>query len=377
MTDEETRQRWRLILGREAKSSDGDDWPGELTGKAAELDQTLEFLFQHEYQHDGLLRERTGGPGASQLTIPRWLGKVRQLFPKSTSETLVRLALDRYRLAEVLADEETLESVEPNIDLLRSILTIKSLVPDMLQATVRRIIRRVVEELNRKMTREVKRAFSGAISRRTPSPVKQSRNLDVPRTLRENLRHFDPEIRQLLIERAYFFARTRKHHPWDVILLVDQSGSMVDSVIHSAVLAGVFHGLASLRTRLVVFDTEIVDLSDQLGDIVEILMKVQLGGGTDIAAAVNYAERFIVNPRRTIVILITDFYEGGSASDLLRATARIVGNGCIVLGLAALDERAEPAFDEELARRLEALGMSIGAMTPDRLAEWVAARVRA
>jgi len=161
-----------------------------------------------------------------------------------------------------------------------------------------------------------------------------------------------------------------------VIILVDESGSMADSVIHSAVTAAIFHGIKSIRTHMVLFDTAIVDVTDSCADPVETIMKVQLGGGTDIGQALAYGQGLIENPRRSIIVLITDFYEGAPQERLLRTTKQICESGATLLGLAALDSRAEPNYDKAMARHMVDLGAHVAAMTPGELAEWVAQKVR-
>jgi Mg-chelatase subunit ChlD len=226
------------------------------------------------------------------------------------------------------------------------------------------------------MATEVRQAFSGARSRR-PSRFRQARNLDARRTIRSNLGHYQPTSRRLFIETPYFFSRTRRHiDRWQVILLVDQSGSMVGSVIHAAVTAACLWGLPGVRTHLVAFDTEVVDLTSDVDDPVEVLMKVQLGGGTDIAKAMDYAASLIEAPRRAIVVLVSDFYEGGDVHRLLRTTEALCEQGTKVLGLAALDQDANPVYDRDLAQKLVNLGAHVGAMTPGELAAWIAEQVQ-
>lgn len=371
---DELRRRWRLLLGPDSEKQGAESI---LSGEDARLDQALGFLFDHEHDDAaGHHRERTGSLDPSRLTVPKWLGAIRDLFPASTAESLTRLALERYKMTEILADEKTLEKIEPNLDLLRTILSVRSLVPSSLLNVVRRIIRKVVHELREKMEVQVRQRFSGGADRRSPHSMKLARNFDVARTIRKNLKHYQPNENQLILEKPFFFSRIHRQNPWDLILLVDQSGSMVDSVIHAAVLAGIFQNLRMLRTRLVAFDTSVVDFSDQIGDPVELLLKVQLGGGTNIGQALGYVEPLLVRPKETMVVLITDFFEGADPKVLLDRTARLIQHGVTMLGLAALDHRTEPVYDKQLARKLAKRGMQIAAMTPDRLAEWVAERVR-
>lgn len=236
--------------------------------------------------------------------------------------------------------------------------------------------RRVIEQLMEKLSRPLQQPFLGAINRRR-SPLKIAKNFDAETTVRRNLKYFDPESQRLFIRTPYFHSRVRRHvDRWQIIVLVDESGSMADSVIHSAVTAAVFFGIKCIRTHLVLFDTDVVDVTEHCGDPVETVMKVQLGGGTDIGRALHYASGLVDNPRRTIVILISDFYEGAPAERLLSTAKRLIESGVTLLGLAALDDRAEPNYDRAMAERFVAMGAHVGAMTPGELAEWVAQKVR-
>ena len=296
---------------------------------------------------------------------------MRELFPHSTAETLQKQALERYGLDELLTDPAVLEQATPSLDLVRTLLSCRSLLPPAAMSTVRRIIRQVVRELEQKLAQKVRNSIMGVRLRGQHGGRPSLANLDWPTTLRRNLKHFNQEHDTLVLERLFFLQRQQRKLRWDIIVLVDQSGSMLDSVIHSAVLAAIFTSLQTLRTRLVLFDTSVVDVSEQIGDPVEVLLGVQLGGGTDIALAMQYAAGRVVNPRRTLLVLISDFYEGGDSSALLKTTLRLHESGVKLLGLAALDERAEPDYDHKMAQQLANRGMEIGAMTPDQLAEWV------
>jgi len=238
-------------------------------------------------------------------------------------------------------------------------------------------VRKVVEQLLEKLKSEVQVAFAGVVDRRRRSPLQVARNFDFKSTLKANLKRYDPVNKQIILEEPRFFSRIRRFtEQWQVILIVDQSGSMVSSVIHSAVTASILWSVPGLKPHLVVFDTNVVDLSEEVLDPVETLMKVQLGGGTDIHKAVVYGAQLVEVPRRTIVVLITDFYEGGSADGLVREVKNLVAAGAIVLGLAALDPDAVPQYDRDVARRLVDVGASVGAMTPGELAGFIAEAVR-
>jgi Mg-chelatase subunit ChlD len=372
-------QRWRLILGEPAERHTGclsggpDGCRGGLSGNAGR-DAALEWLYGRdpELRRQGV---RTGGQGESVLRTVDWLDDIHRLFPKDTIERLERDAVERYGITDVVTDPAVLSRIEPNAALLRAVLRTKHLMNPEVLRLARRIVAAVVEELMRRLAREVQQPFTGTRTRR-PSNVKNSRNFDFRATIRANLAHYQPDQRRVLIERPRFVSRTRRHvDQWQLVLIVDQSGSMVDSVIHSAVTAACLWGLPGLRTHLIAFDNEVVDLTSDVVDPVELLMKVQLGGGTDIARAVAYGAGLIDNPRRAILAVITDFYEGGSAHHLIQTVRGLVEQGTHVLGLAALDEEANPSYDRDLAQRLADAGAHVGAMTPGELAEFVAEKV--
>ncbi|MFI6327319.1 VWA domain-containing protein [Micromonospora chersina] len=368
MTDP-MRERWRLVLGDAAQ-----DPLGGLSGDAAGRDAALDWLYGRDEDLDR--RDvRRGGSGPSVLTTVDWLDGITRLFPKETVERLERDAVERYEIHDVVTDPQVLARVEPNPALLRAVLRTKHLMDPEVLRLARRLVEAVVRQLMERMASEVRQSFSGARARR-PSRFRQARNFDVRRTIRANLAHWRPDERRLHVRTPHFFSRTRRHlDRWQVILLVDQSGSMVGSVIHAAVTAACLWGLPGVRTHLVAFDTEVVDLTSDVDDPVELLMKVQLGGGTDIARAVTYGAQLVENPRRTIVVLVTDFYEGGSVAHLVRAVRQLVEQGTHVLGLAALDEEANPAFDRVTAQKLADVGAAVGAMTPGELAAFVAEHV--
>ncbi|QKW24066.1 VWA domain-containing protein [Kitasatospora sp. NA04385] len=369
-------ERWRLILGAPAERCTGG-----LDRLAAARDAALEWLYGRDpgAGRRGVRRSgggsRSGGSEASRVTPVDWLEDVHRLFPKETVERLERDAVERYGIDEIVTDPEVLSRVEPSPALLRAVLRTKHLMNPELLSLARKLVEAVVRDLMSRLRPEVRRAFTGA---RAPgrSRFALARNFDFRSTVRANLAHYQPERRRLLIERPYFHTRTRRSlQQWQLVLLVDQSGSMAGSVIHSAVTAACLWNLPGLRTHLVAFDTSVVDLTEDVSDPVELLMRVQLGGGTDIARAVDYGAGLLDNPRRSIVVLVSDFYEGGDTGRLLRGVRRLVEQGATVLGLAALDEEADPVYDRELAGRLVGSGAHVGAMTPGELAAFVAEKV--
>lgn len=369
-------RRWRLLLGQAAASA-----CGALAATDAAREQALDWLYERDDGSGNDVAQdrvsRQGGNEASQLSVPDWINAVHQLFPKETIERIERDAVERFGLHELVTNPEVLARLEPNPALLEAVLRTRHLMNPSVLAMARELVARVVSEMQRKLARELRQAFAGSLNRRRRTHVAQARNFDAVATLKANLKRYDPQRRQLGIERVLFASRSKRQlERWQLLLVVDQSGSMVSSVIHAAVTAACLHGLPGIQSHLIVFDTNVVDLSDRVDDPVESLMKVQLGGGTDIARAMAYTAQCIAAPRRAVIVLISDFYEGGSAQQLIGLTRDLVAQGTRVLGLAALDEQAEPSYDRALAQELVNVGAQVGAMTPGQLATWLAQQLR-
>ncbi|MCM1399386.1 MAG: VWA domain-containing protein [Clostridium sp.] len=369
--DIEHLNKWRLLLGKYASGElpFGEDGSGI---RYMEMEDVLDFLYAREYGENEGVRQQTGGDGGSSITISEWINKIRELFPKETVEIMEKQALDRYGMTELLTDKRVLERLEPNQELLKTILQLKGSMNQDVLAEAKKIVCHVVDELTEKLRQDIRQAIVGRVDRTRTSTVKSSRNLDMKKTIQKNLKNYDSERKRLVLERVYFNARVKKYNTWRVIIAVDESGSMLDSVIHSAVMAGIFAGLPMLDTKLVIFDTNVVDLSDYADDPVETLMTVQLGGGTNIGGALDYCERLIENPERTIVVLITDLYEGGDTSTMYAVTKGMIEAGCKMIVLTALDMAANPNYSRGAAAMMAQLGAHVAAMTPKQLADWVA-----
>ena len=371
MADEqEILNRWRLVLGKYA----ADQIPFEGGSlKMMEMEEVLDYLYSREYGEEQEVREdRKGGSGASQLTVPHWLTKIKTLFPRNTVEIMERHALEKYQMTELLTDPEVLRRLEPNKELLKTVMQLKHMMKGEVLTLAREVVRKVADELTKKLEQGMKKSFSGRQNRSVSSPVKSIRNIDMSKTIRRNLKNYDTETKQLVLKQVYFSARMKKYNQWRVIICVDESGSMLDSVIHSAVMAGIFARLPMLDTKLVIFDTSVVDLSDYVSDPVETLMSVQLGGGTDIGGAVGYCAQLIQMPHRTMVVLVTDLYEGCGYRRMYQACQGIIESGAKLIVLPSLDHAAVPNYDRNAAAVLADMGASVGAMTPEELSDFIA-----
>jgi Mg-chelatase subunit ChlD len=374
--DRHTLARWRLVLGESAESCrvhcTGDD-------RCERIERLLGFLFAPGCDAAGQAqrsRDRQGGRGSSTLTVPHWVDGVSELFPRQAKEVLERELVHRRGIGELLEKPELLERIEPNQELVKTLLTHKDLLTPQTRVLARKIIEQVVQQLKERLKVQVESAITGAIRRDRHSPRRVFRNLDLKTTVRRNLVNYDAGREMLLVDRLYFFAAERRKRPWHIIIAVDQSGSMLDSAIFSAVMASIFAELPSVRTSLFLFDTQVVDLTDQVGQPVDVLLSIQLGGGTDITQALIYGQTLVREPGRTIVVLITDFYEGRNEQDLIRQTRTMAESGVRMIGLGALGYDARPQYNKPTAQKLRKVGMDILVCTPEKLAECMAQIIR-
>ncbi len=368
-------KRLRLVLGKFADRNLSNPLFGDES--LCDMDRHLGYLYDRAYaQGRGMRAPRSGGLGASQLTAVNWLGHMRELFPKECLEIVERDAISKFGMTELLTDPKVLEQVEPSEDILKVLVQFRSRIAPRARDQARRLIDAVVRNLYQKLATSVRPALTGALDRNRRSRLKVASNLDAWKTVRQNLKNYDPATGTLGIEKVVFSARKRRHAAWKIILLLDQSGSMLDSVIYGAIMGGIFASLPEIDLRLVVFDTQVVDITEIAHDPVEVLFSVNLGGGTLIEKAVGYASRLVTSPRNTICVLVSDFYEGGPVPLLCSRVKDMVDSGVKMLGLAALGSDGTPEYDKQTAKQLVALGMPIAAMTPLKLAEWIAGHVR-
>ncbi|MFC4158873.1 VWA domain-containing protein [Chitinimonas lacunae] len=366
--DEQTRRRWRLVLGADAEAGAPHSALDHQLDRAR--DAALGFLYEREFDQREDEQASSAGRGIPDPRAVSWLAEVRRLFPQSACEILQREALQRYGLHELLRDPELLAQATPSMELAKALIALMPELPPAGLSAARRLIAQVVADIEQRLATPLRASCTERRQRRHGGRPRLS-DLDWHRTLARNLRHFQPELGTVVPERLLFFRRRQSGLPWRIVLLVDQSGSMLDSLIHASCVAAILARVRSLRTHLVAFSDQPVDLTAWLPDSVETLLHTQLGGGTRIGAALAYAERLVEQPQRTVVVLISDFYEGYNEAEVLVAADRLLRSGVHLLGLATLDERSHPNYDRDMASRLTALGMEVAAMTPDRLAQWL------
>jgi len=368
----ERARRWRLVLGSDAEASAGVT----LTGVDAGMDHALQALYGAEPSGPSGARsvERRGGLGSSAPTVARWLGDIRSYFPSSVVRVMQRDALERLNLQRMLLEPEMLEAVEPDVHLVSTLIALKNVIPNKTRDTARLVVRRVVEQLQRRLANATRQAVTGALHRSARNTRPRYAEIDWHRTIRVNLKHYQPTYRTIIPERRIGFGRKRNSLR-DIVLCVDQSGSMAASVVYSSVFAAVLASLPSVSTRFVVFDTAVADLTDDMDDPVELLFGAQLGGGTDINRALTYCESVVRRPSDTILVLISDLYEGGNRDEMVKRVASLASSGVRMVALLALSDDGAPSFDHANAAAFTALGVPAFACTPDLFPDLMAAAI--
>ena len=358
----ERARRWRLILGGGAN----DGTACELAGADLGMDRTLEALYDSD---------RKAGLGSSSPNVARWLGDIREYFPASVVRVMQSDALERLNLRQMLLEPEMLAAVEPDVNLVATLLTLRSVIPSRTKETARIVVRKVVEDLIQRLENPTRQAIAGALNRSVRNRRPRHQEIDWDRTVRANLRHYQPEYRTVIPETRIGFGRKR-HSLRDLILCVDQSGSMAASVVYAGVFGAVLASIPSVATRMVVFDTAVVDLTEEISDPVELLFGVQLGGGTDINRAFGYCQSLVRRPTETVLVLISDLFEGGDRASLLKKAGSMVASGVTVIALLALSDNGAPAYDHDIAAKFASLGIASFACTPDRFPDLMAAAIK-
>ncbi|MER5375757.1 VWA domain-containing protein [Streptomyces sp. NPDC002553] len=373
----ERLRRWRLVLGGDEADGTGH----ALSGRDAAMDGALDTLYgdqgrkmkKGEAQRSG--RDRSAGLGASAPAVARWLGDIRAYFPSSVVQVMQRDAVDRLGLSALLLEPEMLEAVEPDVHLVGTLLSLNKAMPETTRETARAVVRKVVDELEKRLATRTRATITGALDRSARVARPRHRDIDWNRTIAANLKHYLPERRTLVPERLIGYGRASRSVKKEVILCVDQSGSMAASVVYASVFGAVLASMRSISTRLVVFDTAVVDLTDQLADPVDVLFGTRLGGGTDINRALAHCQTRITRPADTVVVLVSDLYEGGIRDEMLKRVAAMKASGVQFVALLALSDEGAPAYDREHAAALAALGAPAFACTPDLFPEVMAAAI--
>jgi hypothetical protein len=375
VSDQERRRRWRMVLGGADQTDDADAGKGmtavSLEGTDARIDTALAAVYDSA---PGTRRSggRAGGLGKSAPSVARWLGDIRRYFPTSVVQVLQRDAIDRLQLRQLLLEPEMLQAVEADLHLVTLLVELNALLPDATRASARSVVAQVVQQIEQRLAARTKQAVAGALARSQRTRRPRHSDIDWGRTIHANLQHYLPEHRTVVPERLVGYGRRQRSLSRDVIVAIDQSGSMADSVVYAAVFGAVLASMPALSTQVIAFDTAVADLTPVLHDPVDVLFGVQLGGGTDIANAVAYCQQRITRPADTLLVLVTDLFEGGNESLLRDRIATLHQAGVTIVVLLALSDEGAPAYDHFQAAALAELGVPSLACTPDAFPDLLA-----
>lgn len=359
MSNEAHLRKWRLILG----SGPNDGIGAPLNPADLQMDKTLEALYDSD---------RSGGLGASSPNVSRWLGDIRTFFPNTVVQVMQQDALKRLNLTQMLFESEMLENVAPDVHLVATLMTLSRVIPDKTKDTARQVVRKVVDELLRKLAQPMQQAVTGSLNRSIRNTRPRHHEINWHSTIRKNLKHYQPAYKTIIPETKIGYGRKRTSLK-DVVLCIDQSGSMGTSVVYSGIFGSVMASIPAIKTRMVVFDTVVADLTEELSDPVELLFGVQLGGGTDINAALTYCQQVITKPLDTVLVLITDLYEGGNQDGMRKRAVELTAAGVQVVVLLALNDEGAPSYDHGNAQFFSNIGVPVFACTPDKFPDLMAA----
>lgn len=367
MSQTEQLTRWRLILGSETQEAFTGMGGGGLSQDELLMDSALGAIYGGPGESFG--GGPGGGKGPSSPLISKWLGDLRSLFDPETVAVVQNDAIERKGLKQLLLEPELLEGLEPDLNMASTLLMLKDQIPKKSKESARRFIRKIVDEINKMLENDVRRAVTAALNRRAHAPLPSASALDFPYTIRRNLKNYNPELGAVIPERVWFFDRSSRVNRWHVILDIDQSGSMGQSILYSSVMACVLASMSAVRTSVVAFDTQIMDLTALCADPVDLLFGFQMGGGTDIAKSIAYCQNLVDAPAKTLFFLISDLDEGGNRAALLRRLEELKTSGVTVVVLLAIADGGKPYYDAQTAQRVAALDIPCFACAPEKLPE--------
>lgn len=372
METQEKLKRWRLILGKEAEQTLEQMASGEMLSQEELLmDRALGAIYGGADGFGG-----GAGSGSSSPQLSRWLGDLRALFSPMEVQVIQNDAIQRKGLNQLLFEPEVLDQLEPSIGTAALLLTLKDQIPSCAKENARAYIAKIVEDINRRLADDLKRSVTAALNRREHSPIPSASALDYRMTIRRNLKHYDTQRQVLLPEKFYFFEHAARSASRTIILDIDQSGSMGESIIYASVLSCILASMRSLKTHIVAFDTQVTDLTELCADPVEVLYGIQMGGGTDIEKSIAYCAELVQEPAKTTLFLITDLEEGGNRAGLLLRLEELKASGVNVIVLLAISDSGKPCYDSMMAEKVSALEIPCFACPPERLPELLEAAMK-
>ena len=366
MTQEEQISRWRLILGSESQNTFDKMGQSTLTEEQYLMDQALSAIYGGPGES---FSDKGAGKGPSSPHITKWLGDLRTLFDSEIVAVVQNDAIERKGLKQLLLEPELLDNLEPDLNLASMLLMLKDQIPKKSKESARKFIQKIVEQINKMLENDMQRAVTAALNKRAHSPLPSAAAIDFPSTIRRNLKNYNTSLETIIPEKVWFFDRSSRANRWNIILDIDQSGSMGQSILYSSVMACILASMSAVQTYVVAFDTQIMDLTPLCEDPVELLFGFQMGGGTDIAKSIAYCQSLVETPSKTLFFLISDLDEGGNRAALLRRIEEMKASGVMVIVLLAIADGGKPYYDEVTAQKIANMGIPCFACTPEKLPE--------
>lgn len=364
-------KRWRLLLGKDSEEAFNncidDGYNIKLDDEELLMAEALDAIYDksnHELENG-----KSAGRGYSAPKISRWLGDIRKVFNKDIVKVIQNDAIERKGMKELLLEPEVLSEMTPDINLACTLLTLKNQVPERSKESVRNYIEAIVDDINKRINNDVQKAVTAAVNKKNHVRRGTASSLDFNYTIRRNLKNYNKDLKTIIPENLYFFDHKNKSNGWNIILDIDQSGSMGESILYSTVVGCILAKMSSISTRVVAFDTNIVDLTEKYDDPVDMLFGIQLGGGTDIYKSVRYCEQYIEDPKKTILFLVSDLEEWGNHGALINKMRYLKESGVTVICLLAISDDGEPYYNKDLANKFAGFGIPSFACSPNLLPE--------
>lgn len=377
LTEQQIQQklaRWRLILGQDTQKQFSDMNEFTLSEQQFIMDEALASIYGGGAGET--LSAKGAGNAVSSPKLSKWLGDIRSLFDKDIVTVIQNDAIERKGLKQLLMEPEILENLEPDINMAATMLLLKDQIPQRSKASARIYIKKIVEQINAMLANDMQRAVTAALNKHSHSPLPLASAIDFKYTISKNLKNYNTDLKTIIPERVYFFDRANKTNHWTVILDIDQSGSMGESILYSSVMACILASMNAIKTRIVAFDTSVIDLTEKTDDPVDLLFGIQMGGGTDINKSVAYCQQFIETPSKTLFFLISDLDEGGNQASLLKKLEYMKQSGVTVISLLAIADGGKPYYSASMAQKIAKLEIPCFACVPERLPELLAAALK-
>ncbi len=367
----ERERRWRLILGKDDAQDAKEDGQGNsANGSSDDLsggDQVLDDALESLYGDDGNLDD-------AAPEISRWLETVRDQFSQPVVQVMQRDLVDRSNLRKLIRSPELLADLEPDLEMATQLLSLKRHIPEKARVAAREYVAKIVRDIQERLEYPLQAAIQGSLNRASRARRPRHKEINWHRTIHKNLKHYQPSHKTIVAEQLVGYGKQQQSLK-DIILCIDQSGSMAKSAIYASIFGAVMASLSSLSTKLIAFSTAIVDLTAQLQDPVGALFGMQLRGGTNIDRALAYCESLVTRPTDTILFLITDLFEGGNAESMLARISQLHASGVQVIVLLALNDDGAPRFNRDHAAEVASYGVPAFACTPDQFPELIAAAI--